>query len=98
MEPSAIVLACADEGTGAKGLTWSTWTRTVAHASGTIYENDCTPDCADGVVKDYAASITLSGVRSTPGGAAFTVLTATYRGAEPNGNRTDTFQLEVPRG
>jgi hypothetical protein len=98
VEPSSIVVACADAGIGAKGLTWTAWTRTGAHANGTVYENDCTPDCADGVFKDYPAKITLSGVRSTPDGRAFTVLTATYRGAEPNGNPTDTFHLEVPQG
>lgn len=96
--PSSIVVACADGNLGVKGLTWSRWTRTGAHASGVVYENDCTPDCADGVFKDYPASITLSGVRSTPRGPAFTILTATYRGAEPDGNPTDTFHLEVPQG
>jgi hypothetical protein len=95
-EPTSIVVACADGGLGAKDLTWSAWTATGARGNGTVYENDCTPDCADGVFKDYPASITLSAVRSTSVGAAFTVLKATYDGAGPNGNQTDTFHLEIP--
>lgn len=96
MKPPSIVVACADAGLGAKDLTWSAWTATTAKAKGVVYENDCTPDCAEGVFKVYPASITLTGVRSTPDGPAFGVLRATYSGARPNGHATDTFRLEVP--
>ena len=96
VRPSSIIVACADANLGAKDLTWSAWTSTAAKASGVVYENDCTPDCAQGVFKDYPASITLSDVRSTPDGPAFTVLRASYRDARPNGSATDTFRLEAP--
>jgi hypothetical protein len=95
IEPSSIIVACADAGIGARGLTRSTWTSSGASGSGDVWQNDCTPNCANGVVKDYPASITLSDVQPTSDGPAFTVLTATYSGAEPNGNPTDTYRLEL---
>lgn len=48
VEPSEIVLACADYGALVQGLQWSTWTAFSATAVGTFDYNDCTPDCADG--------------------------------------------------
>ena len=96
VEPSTITLACADDGIGAQDLTWTTWTSTGASGSGTVWENDCTPDCASGTFHDFPATIALSDVRSSPDGPAFSVLTAIYSGAEPNGLPTETFQLELP--
>jgi hypothetical protein len=98
VEPPSIIVACADAGIGAQDLVWSTWTSSGASGSGDIWQNDCTPDCANGVVRYYPASITLSDVQPSSDGPAFTVLTATYRGAEPNGNPTDTYRLELPPG
>ena len=98
VEPPSIVVACADNGMGAEDLSWTSWTATTASATGEFWENDCTPYCAEGTIKLYPASIALSGVQSSGDGPAFTVMTATYSGAEPNGHPTDTFGLEVPPG
>jgi len=98
VEPSSITVACADAGIGAKDLVWSSWTATTATAGGEVWENDCTPTCAGGTIKLYPASITLSSVQATRDGPAFTAMTATYSGAEPNGHPTDTFGLETPLG
>jgi hypothetical protein len=98
VEPSSIIVACGDGGIGAQDLVWSTWTSGGASGSGEVWQNDCTPDCANGVVNHYPASITLSDVQPSSDGPAFTVLTATYSGAEPNGHPTDTYRLELPPG
>jgi hypothetical protein len=46
--PPAFVVACADNGMGVEGLHWTSWTPKLASGYGTIWENDCTPNCADG--------------------------------------------------
>jgi hypothetical protein len=60
MEPSEIPLACADYGEVFTGITWSSWTATSAHGTGTYSQNDCTPDCASGTFHSYPTSIVLS--------------------------------------
>ena len=48
MEPTEIVLACADYGVILEALHWTSWTTTSATAVGALVYNDCTPDCAQG--------------------------------------------------
>ena len=48
IQPSQIVLACADYGALLEGLHWTSWTAAKATAAGTLVYNDCTPDCAEG--------------------------------------------------
>jgi hypothetical protein len=97
VEPSSIIVACADAGIGVQGLDWSSWTSTGASGSGQVWWNDCTPDCATGTINHYPASIALSDVEPSSDGAAFSVLTVSYTGAEPEGKPVDTFHLELPQ-
>ena len=96
VEPAKIVVACADAGIGAQDLVWHSWRATTATATGVVWENNCTPTCASGTIGHYPASITLSDVQPSNDGPTFVRMTATYRGAEPNGHATDTFDLEKP--
>ncbi|HEV2375431.1 MAG TPA: hypothetical protein VGS19_25125 [Streptosporangiaceae bacterium] len=48
IEPTEIVLACADYGALLVRLHWTTWTAASATAAGTLIYNDCTPSCAEG--------------------------------------------------
>jgi hypothetical protein len=48
VEPSEIVLACADENALLAGLHWTSWTAASATAVGTLEYNDCKPSCAEG--------------------------------------------------
>jgi len=96
VEPTTIFIACADAGIGVRDLTWNSWSAAGASGSGELWENDCTPDCAAGVVKDYPAAISLSGVQDSVDGPAFTALVATYRGTAPNGKPVEQFRLELP--
>jgi hypothetical protein len=48
IEPTEIVLACADYGGLVEGLRWTSWTDVSAMAVGTVVYNDCTPNCAEG--------------------------------------------------
>ena len=95
-EPSSISLACADDGTGVEDMSWTTWTATVATGDGRLWENTCTPNCANGAIETYAATITLSDVQSTSAGDLFSRLAAVYQGTGPNGHATDQFVLPLP--
>jgi hypothetical protein len=48
VEPTEIVLTCADYGWLLQGLRWTSWSSTDATAVGTFVYNDCTPNCAEG--------------------------------------------------
>ena len=48
VEPTEIVLTCADLGQVLQGLHWTTWSSSGAIGTGTLVYNDCEPDCANG--------------------------------------------------
>jgi len=78
-EPSSFVLACADHNSYLAGVTWSSWTRSVAVGTGTYWQNDCTPDCAHGrFVSSPGATIELSRPVATSAGVEFTTVTVSY--------------------
>jgi hypothetical protein len=83
VRPGRYVLACADDGIGLQGLHWTSWTAELASGYGTLYENDCTPNCADGHVHHYRALATLWGsatVPGHPGDRRYTRLTVIFPG------------------
>jgi hypothetical protein len=97
VQPSSIVLACADNGLGVADLAWTDWTATSASGTGKVWENNCTPNCAMGKFGYYPATITLAGVENTASnGPLFSQLTAVYQGTGPNGHTIDQFRLPMP--
>ncbi len=61
LEPSQLILTCADQGFYFRDLQWSSWTAGGATATGTEVYNDCTPSCAAGRFHSIAnASVTLT--------------------------------------
>jgi hypothetical protein len=48
LEPTTIVLTCADYGWILEGLHWTSWSNTAATGTATFVYNDCSPDCALG--------------------------------------------------
>jgi hypothetical protein len=97
IEPTSIVVACADAGFGLQNLVWTSWTTTGASGKGAVWENNCTPDCAGGTIGTYPASFSLSGVEdSAADGPLFTQLSVVYQGTGPNGTTTDQIALPKP--
>jgi len=47
-KPDVVYFACADGNTGIRGIRWTTWTPLSAQGTGEYFENNCTPDCAEG--------------------------------------------------
>ena len=52
------------------GLSWTGWGSSRATATGTLRVNDCQPNCANGKVAGYPATVTVSGLTGTAGTAA----------------------------
>lgn len=76
LEPTDIPLACADYNLRLTELTWSSWTAATAHGSGTLMQNDCTPNCAGGTFHSYPTTVTLSDpVTSRTQGLIFATVT-----------------------
>ncbi len=59
-KPKDVIIACGDASLGARGMTWSTWTRKKADGNGTGQINDCNPDCASGTTKSAPMELQLS--------------------------------------
>jgi hypothetical protein len=95
-EPSSIVLACADDGIRVEDLAWSAWTASGAAGHGTLLENRCVPNCAEGNYAKYPVAVTLSGVTSSAEGPWFKRLTVTWERDRPPNQTPDTFTLESP--
>ena len=94
-EPARIILSCGDAGIGLSKLTWSRWGRGTATATGTYYENTCTPTCSAGHVVSRPVEVTLSKPKPCPGHAhpAFRRAAFTFpSGAPPSAFHRFTFR------
>jgi hypothetical protein len=105
VEPSTIVLACADENSLVSSITWTSWTGDLASGSGTLEQNDCIPDCAAGHFRSYPVLLVLWAGQSYGGGQRYTEITEILPGARPsvfNGHAwvpaqpVETSQLRAP--
>jgi hypothetical protein len=94
--PASIVLACADDGVRVEGLTWAAWTATAARGHGTLLENQCVPNCAEGKFAKYSVTVALSGVEPSSKGLWFSRLTLTWGRDRPPNQTPSTFTLEAP--
>ncbi len=86
IEPTLMQFS-GDAGNIVTNLAWSSWNNQSAVGEGTWGYDNCTPDCAQGVVKDYPATITLT----NPSDGRFTELTEDQSG--PVGH---TFVFALP--
>jgi hypothetical protein len=97
LRPKSIVIACADGNLGVKKMAWTRWGDSSATGRGTLYENMCQPNCAEGKFADYPVAVTLSTAKSSSQGAWFSELTVTWEGARPSNSTPDNFPLMAPR-
>ena len=96
--PSVIYLACGDGNLSAVDLVWSSWSATLAHATGQAKVNDCTPDCASGHFQYYPVRVKLSVVRHAHRRMVFTDAALTFTGPLPPGwsvGRSSDYVLET---
>jgi hypothetical protein len=86
VKPSSYIEACADGGLGLEDLHWTSWTAELASSYGTMYENDCTPNCAEGHFLHYPALVVLWGsatVKGHPIERRYHWLTLIFTGKRP---------------
>jgi hypothetical protein len=60
VEPTELILTCADHGTVFENLRWTTWTATSATAVGTGSYSHCGPDCPTGHLDVAGVQVTLT--------------------------------------
>jgi hypothetical protein len=81
--PSSLIVTCADAGIGLRDLHWTSWTPKLASGYGTFWENDCTPNCAEGHFHSYPSLEMLWGsaaVKGHPADRRYTELTVIFTG------------------
>jgi hypothetical protein len=57
---------------------WSQWTRSAASTRGTLWVDNCKPNCASGHFRTYPAQVTLSGVADRKGVTFFSRMRLRY--------------------
>lgn len=62
---------------------WSRWTRTSAVTRGTLWVDNCQPDCASGRFRTYPATVTLSRVADRKGVRFFSRMRLSYQHGGP---------------
>lgn len=100
VEPTEIVLACADDNAILEALHWTSWTATSATAVGTLVYNDCTPNCAEGHFHHVPGTrVTLTVPSRSVGGQH--VWSEVQENPEPPGYETGPYHggpQPLPRG
>lgn len=59
-EPALLYLSCGDGNSGVDHITWPSWGGATAAGSGSMFVDDCTPNCAAGKVHTEPAWVALS--------------------------------------
>jgi hypothetical protein len=102
VEPTSMILTCADNGELAEHLHWTSWGATRATATGTVAWRTCFVSCAQSKraqSKQFAsttADYTLSDPVRSAKGVEFTRLTLHATGATPKGFQRDLAFDEAP--
>jgi hypothetical protein len=96
VKPAVIILLCGDGGEGAKNLRWSDWGGRSAHATGTGWQHDCTPDCATGHDNFFKASVVASGMRACADGT-LEYASVTYTFFMPGKNENNSVKYDCVR-
>jgi len=95
-EPSSIILTCADSGIGIQDLEWTSWSASTAAGTGLLWENLCTPSCADGTYGHYPVAVTLTVVKDSAKGEWFSRLSLSWEGSRPGNQTPDSYALMQP--
>jgi Transglycosylase SLT domain len=98
VRPASAILACADHGTIAEHLHWSSWTATQATATGTVTWRACFAQCASSDGWDSTtADLTLTDPVPEPGkGNLFARLDMHVTGPTPPGFMRNVVFSETP--
>jgi hypothetical protein len=96
VEPTELVLACADAGDELAHLHWHGWGDASATANGSLIVETCVPSCVAGATKTYPVKVTVRGLGLEGAHAAYRQLEATSnRGAVPGFGRRLRYSLSA---
>jgi len=73
-EPKTLLLS-GDGSVFATAITWSGWGTGTAQGTGTLKVDNCNPNCAQGTLTGYPATITLTALTPFQGGQAYGSMT-----------------------
>lgn len=96
--PDSITITCGDGNELAEAIRWTSWTSAVATGLGTLTENDCSPDCADGDMIRYAAEIVLDTPHDTSRGPQFSRIIVIFDGPSPGRRPVEVATLPLYTG
>jgi len=103
VEPSSVVLTCADGGFVALELVWSDWGEARARATGIASVNLCRPSCAEGKRRRFPVELVAKRKRDCAyGRPQYTRVTYTFPESSPfprdaPGSRNPTIPFACPR-
>jgi hypothetical protein len=99
-KPRRLVINCIGNADfRARGITWSSWTRSQAKGRGTALVNDCDPNCSEGTFRRYPLRLRAFRPRETGGcvpGSLFTRLAWRFPRRKPPGPGSGTVLLTCP--
>ena len=96
VEPTELVLACADAGDELAHLHWHGWGDASATATGSLIVETCVPSCVAGATKTYPVRVIVRGLGLEGAHAAYRQLEATsHRGAVPGFGRRLRYSLSA---
>lgn len=92
-EPTTIDLTCGDGEEQTSDMTWSQWGSSNAVGHGTINEDSCIPDCANGKDVAYKVAVALSEpVKAADGKEYFTRVAVSFIGKSPDGSSSQLYK------
>lgn len=99
MRPARYTLACADANEGVRNLRWKGWGTPKATAKGTMWTNDCTPDCAAGKMKSVPVTVTVDNLVKGEATGQYRRMTVTVTGTPPKGvKRVSRYRISPEAG
>lgn len=97
VKPRKILFACADGGSGLRGLRWESWNKYSAKGRGKYYYNDCDPYCADGTLHKVRTKVRLRGREWCPNIERYVFKRAKLRFSQSvQGRRRSLIRLSCP--
>jgi hypothetical protein len=94
--PAKIEIACGTGEFYAAGLRYSSYGGRKAHATGTLWLDDCTPNCAQGTFRSYPGRVVLKHIISCDRRYYYGVIRWVFTGTPPPGVERSGSQNIAP--
>ncbi|MFF5794314.1 hypothetical protein ACFY5D_19890 [Paeniglutamicibacter sp. NPDC012692] len=82
-QPSTYSLLCGNGTYALDDLRWESWGSEEARATGTYFEKECVPNCAQGMLQGYPVRVEADEARHAGTAVIYERLTVRFEGARP---------------